>query len=338
MSPASSRRPPQTYRTFDVASAREQPLVSLLREGDLLVVNDSGVLPASIHARTPDGRTLELRLLEAPSGHQMRVVALGAGDYRTRTEDREAAPQVAVGEMVHIGGTPAFIETIDMRYRAVWTLRSSRPALGLVYDHGRPIQYAHVPSPLHLWDVDTVFAGEPWSVEAPSALFVFDHARVRHLRARGVRFAALTHAAGVSATGDAALDAALPLAERTRIPPSLVDAVHTARAEGGRIIGVGTTVARALEGTVHQYGKLQACDFNNTYRLGPSAPPQVLDGMLTGVHEPGTSHFELLQAFVPRDQLLKARALSQHYLSHEFGDTWFVSATKPRVPLQATRP
>ena len=78
------------------------------------------------------------------------------------------------------------------------------------------------------------------------------------LRARGVRWAALTHAAGLSATGDPAIDAALPLPERYEIPAPTVAAIEEAHRSGGRVIAVGTTVVRALEGAAAAHGALRA--------------------------------------------------------------------------------
>jgi len=109
--------------------------------------------------------------------------------------------------------------------------------------HGRPIQYAYVPEPLALWDVWTRIAAHPVAFEAPSAGFLLDWELLGRLAGRGIGFATLTHAAGLSSTGDPALDARLPLDEAYVIPEA------TARAVAGaeRVIAVGTTVTRALE-------------------------------------------------------------------------------------------
>ena len=102
--------------------------------------------------------------------------------------------------------------------------------------HGRPIQYAHVPHPLALWDTWTPIAGPPVAFEPPSAGFAIDWSVLTMMKARGVRFATLTHAAGLSSTGDPALDALLPFDEPYEIPPRTAHLIARARLERARII------------------------------------------------------------------------------------------------------
>src|SRR6185503_18128586 len=106
---------------------------------------------------------------------------------------------------------------------------------------------AHVPEPLDLWSVQTLYAARPRAAEAPSAGLGLDGAILFALRARGIGLAAITEGAGLSATGDPALDAALPLPERFEVGAEAVAAISTTRARGGRVVAVGTSVVRALE-------------------------------------------------------------------------------------------
>ncbi len=147
------------------------------------------------------------------------------------------------------------------------------------------------------------------------------------LRRAGVELATLTHAAGLSSTGDASLDRALPWPERYELPQRTLDAIARARARAGRVIAVGTTVARALE-SAHEAGAGIA-----TLRLDAAYRARVVDGLLSGLHVPGESHFELLSAFAPREQLARGVALAAaHRLSaHELGDACLV--LKGRSPL-----
>ena len=147
------------------------------------------------------------------------------------------------------------------------------------------------------------------------------------LRARGVALARLTHAAGLSSTGDAALDAALPLPERFRVPEETVRAIGETRRSGGRIVAVGTTVVRALEGSALLHGgELRAGEGITDLVVGPGFRPRVADGLLTGLHERGASHFSLLGAFAPRELLERAYAHAERegYTCHEFGDSSLV--------------
>ena len=191
------------------------------------------------------------------------------------------------------------------------------------------MQYAHLPEPLQLWDVWTAIAGAPVAFEPPSAGFVLDWRSLARLRERGVAFATLTHAAGLSSTGDAALDARLPLDEPYDIPPSTVRALHAAWARGGRIVALGTTVVRALEHAASRSrGQgLPAGPGLATQRIGATTRLQVVDALLSGTHEIGTSHHELLRAFTDDATLARADRQLQRgaYRTHEFGDSVWVA-------------
>src|SRR5439155_16787424 len=110
---------------------------------------------------------------------------------------------------------------------------------GAIYRYGRPVQYAYTAGPLSLWHTQTVYAARPWAVEQPSAGRGLSVGLLLALRARGVGIARLTHAAGLSSTGDERIDAVLPLSERYEIPEETVAAVAETRARGSRVIAVG---------------------------------------------------------------------------------------------------
>ena len=142
----------------------------------------------------------------------------------------------------------------------------------------------------------------------------------------------LTHAAGLSATGDPSLDAALPLPERYEIPSRTADAVASARRRGARIVAVGTTVLRALEGSAAAHGGVPRAGAGTTdLRIGPGYEPRAADGILTGVHVPGTSHHRLLAAMVAPALLDRALATAEAagFQLHEFGDA-LLALGRPR--------
>jgi len=314
-------------------------LPGLLRAGDLLVVNDAATLPASLPARVP-GRAdpLELRLTGGLDGPLAGAVLFGAGDWRTPTERRPAPPSLAVGDMLlfegpganeHVPGDTselsAAVAAVDPRCSRLLTLRFDRGDAALwsaLYRVGRPIQYSYLREPLALWSVQTGFAARPWAAEMPSAGRPLAWSTLLALRRAGVEIAALTHAAGLSSTGDPQLDALLPLPERYELPLATVAAVARARARGGRVIAAGTTVVRALEGNLHRHGALRAGSGETDLVLGADFVPRVVDGLLTGMHDPGESHFQLLRAFARAPVLLAAwrHASAAGYLQHEFGD------------------
>ena len=159
------------------------------------------------------------------------------------------------------------------------------------------------PEPLALWDVWTAIAGPPVAFESPSAGFALDWRMLNAMRARGIGFATVTHAAGISSTGDDALDALLPFDEPYDIPAATESALARARVQGGRIVAVGTTVVRALEHAAARDGSVHAGAGLANQRIGPSTRLQVADAILSGVHEPGTSHYQLLGAFAAADDI-----------------------------------
>ena len=118
------------------------------------------------------------------------------------------------------------------------------------------------------------------------------------MRSRGIRFATLTHAAGISSTGDPELDNLLPLDELYSIPAKTAAAVNATRAYGGRVIAVGTTVVRALEAAGARNGIVRAGNDVATGRIGVGKKLRIVDAIVTGTHQPGTSHHALLGAFL----------------------------------------
>jgi S-adenosylmethionine:tRNA ribosyltransferase-isomerase len=327
------------------ADAVEEALVSdlpaRLRSGDLLVVNDAATLPASLRGQDEAGRPVELRLL-AVEGEQFTAAALGAGDWRQRTEDRPPPPPLPAGTRLRFGSLLARVQgsappsprllrvSFDLGGDALWAA---------LYREGRPIQYSYARADLPLWAVQTVYAGRPWAFEMPSAGRPLSWELLLELRRRGVRWAALTHAAGLSATGDPAIDAALPLPERFDIPAATVTAIAEARARGGRVVAVGTTAVRALEGAVVNAGELRAGPGVTDLRISPRHRLRVVDGILSGVHAPDESHFALLGAFAGPGLLQKtwAHARARGFRSHELGDATLILPGALRGPAADRR-
>ena len=172
----------------------------------------------------------------------------------------------------------------------------------------------------------TRIAARPVAFEPPSAGFLLDWALLDRFAARGIAFATLMHAAGLSSTGDPALDARLPFDEPYRLPASTVRAIAAAKRRGARVVALGTTVARALEHAAARPGGLAAGDGVATNRLGRSTTLAVVDALISGTHEPGSSHHALRRAFVDETTLARIdAALEAHaYTTHEFGDSVLV--------------
>lgn len=294
-------------------------LPALLDPGDLLVLNDAATLPASLRAQLGPV-PLELRLASAsPRGYW--AVLFGPGSWRQRTEDRPPPPLVRAGTVLRLATMEAEVLAVDPRSPRLVELRFSLEGGAwwkALYAEGRPIQYAYHRDPLALWSVQNSYGARPVAFEMPSAGRAFTLATFLALRRRGIELAWLTHAAGLSSTGDPALDRRLPLPEQFEIPAATSSKVARARARGKRVLAVGTSVVRALESSA----RLGRAAGITELRLGPADRRTVVTDLLTGMHVPGESHYELLHTFAAPERLALAnvRAAQEGLLSHEFGD------------------
>ena len=318
----------------------------LVAPGDLVVVNDAATLPATLPARDAHGAFVELRLvgaLDAPAGSvAFRAALLGAGDHRTRTEDRPAPPPVTVGDILLVGDelTARVLAVASFSDRLVdVTLGMPGPAdpaavWAALYRLGKPVQYAYVSRPLALWDVQNVWAGRPWAVEMPFAGRALRIGTLLALRRRRVEIATVTHAAGLSATGDPAIDARLPFPERFEVPEATARAILRTRARGGRGGHQRDARARVGGGALGRGAAAGTTDL----LLGPGTRLVVVDALLTGVHESDTTHFQLLGAFADRAVLEAALTTAEQegFLGHELGDTWLVWRDRLRGASSAT--
>ncbi len=345
-----SQRPPDArllvadrHRAIEHRARAE--LVGLFRGGDLVIANDAATLPSSLAGyHAPTGRGIEVRLAgwHGPALDRVKsfsAVVFGAGDYRTRTEDRALPPELRAADRLVLGPLEATItrllnhpRMIELEFegtaRAIWE--------GLAR-HGKPIQYSHLRQQLAIWDTWTPIAGPPVAFEPPSAGFVLDWNALKSMRASDVHFRTITHAAGISSTGDPELDALLPFDEPYRITRSTARAIAEAQGRGGRIVAIGTTVVRALEHAAGVDGKVRAGNAIATQRIGASTQIRIVDAVVSGTHERGTSHYELLRAFAD-DELLGRmdHELDTHaYRTHEFGDSVFIEKAAGHILHEA---
>jgi S-adenosylmethionine:tRNA ribosyltransferase-isomerase len=321
-----------------VRDARFRELPELLAPEDLLVVNDAATLPASLAARTLAGEPLELRLA-AFEDDGFAAIALGSGSFRDSTERRGPPPELGPGDDLAIAdsGSPPLSARVTHVDAAAGTtrklsLRFDREGAALwsaLYRAGRPIQYSYTSRELSLFHVQNVYAGRAFAFELPSAGHAFDGEMLLALRRRKVTIASLTHAAGLSSTGNPELDATLPFPERYDLPFATIRAVRAAQKRGGRVVAVGTSVVRALESAAAS-GALAPGEGEARLVLDERHRPRVVDAVLSGIHPPGGSHFELLSAFAPKPLLGRAAEEAGRigYLQHEFGDLCLVERAK----------
>ena len=282
-------------------------LPSLLRAGDVLVVNTSGTLAASVSV----------------VGVPMRV------HFSTRLADDRWLVEVRGVDLRPLPGAAGVLRlpgratvTLEEPYTQgrLWSasVRTALPVHDYLQRYGQPIRYPYVRHPWPLADYQTVFATEPGSAEMPSAARPFSEHVVTRLVAAGVQFAPL-----VLHTGVASPEAdERPYPEWFSVPVATARLVNDARAAGGRIIAVGTTAVRALETVAGVDRRVVAAEGWTDLVVTPSRGVRVVDGVLTGLHEPRASHFDLLAAVADRSLLDRcyAEAVRTGYLWHEFGD------------------
>jgi S-adenosylmethionine:tRNA ribosyltransferase-isomerase len=297
-----------SYRGDDrVVHACFADLPDFLDAGDLLVANDSATLPAALVARRADGSELRLHLsTRLPGG--LWVV-----------EPRTTA--VATGEQLSLpGGAMAALLAPYADSRRLWIARLDLPApiLGYLRRWGRPIAYPYVRGEWPIEFYQTVYAREPGSAEMPSAGRAFSPDVLEALAHKGVGFVTLTLHTGVASLEEHEP----PYDERYVVPAATAEAVRATKAAGGRVIAIGTTVVRALESAADDDGRVIASRGWTDLVVTPERGVRVVDGLLTGFHEPKATHLAMLEAIAGRAHLEIAyrAALDGRYLWHEFGD------------------
>jgi len=293
-------------------------LPRFLRSGDLVVVNTSGTIPAAIDATTDDGDALVLHLSnDLGSGQWVVELRRRSADGTT---ERWTGPTPSGPLRLADGATATLLSGYRGSPR-LWKAQLSvgAPVLQWLAAHGRPIRYGYVSKPWPLSMYQNVYATEPGSAEMPSAGRPFTPEVMMRLVAKGVAVTPL-----VLHTGVASLEAdELPYPEPYRVPAATAARVNATRREGGRVIAIGTTVVRALESAVGDDGLAHEADGWTDLVITPERGVAVVDGLLTGWHEPEASHLLMLEAVAGHDLVARSyeAGLAEGYRWHEFGDT-----------------
>jgi S-adenosylmethionine:tRNA ribosyltransferase-isomerase len=292
-----------------VSHHRFTDLPELLAAGDLLVVNRSVTLPAAVDVT---GTDLVLHVSTSRPDGSWLV------ELRRRNEAATVPyPGGSAGDRLPLPGGAAV--TLRSRYGRLWLADIDAPSLpSYLLAHGRPIRYGYVARDWPLSAYQTVFATEPGSAEMPSAGRPFTTELVTRLVTAGVVFAPITLHTGV-----ASLEAPEPpYPEWYEVPPVSARLVTQTRQAGHRVVAVGTTAVRAIETVAGPDGSVRPGRGWTELVVTPARGVHAVDGLLTGFHEPRTSHLELLTA-VAGEQLLArcySEAVAGGYRWHEFGD------------------
>lgn len=296
-------------------------LADFLEPGDLLVVNRSATLPASLPTVGAHGPLL-LNL------------STNYGDGVWLAEPRWSTSQpgplpLQAGETVQIGDLPVQLLAPHPGLPRLWFVRAMGDLCQAMQQHGAPIRYGYVEQRQPLSAYQTIFSKIPGSAEMPSAGRPFTRRVLRSLQERGVQIAGLLLHTGVSSLEvDHEIVEEQPMyAEPFRVPVATARAVNQARQAGRRVIAVGTTVVRALESAWDGAAVQPARGFTRLY-LHSGRPVHVVDGLITGFHDPLASHLAMLYAIAGEGLIRSAysSAVEHGYLWHEFGDSHLILA------------
>jgi S-adenosylmethionine:tRNA ribosyltransferase-isomerase len=313
-----------SYRhNLNITHSRFDRLADFLRPGDVLVINTSKTLKAALNIKRADGMDLELHLSTHLSSHRWVVEARqAAGEgtapfYSLRAGEKLRLP--GGGEAVILSPYP---ET--MPRQRLWTasLTLPHPVERYLETYGFPIRYKYVHEGWPVEYYQNVYANEPGSAEMPSAGRAFSLDLITSLVARGILFAPL-----VLHTGVASLENdEPPYEEYFRVPEATAQLVNSIHAANGRVIAVGTTVVRALQTVSDPDGSVHAGEGWTDLVITPYTYLASIDGLLTGFHEPRSSHLSMLLAVAGKELITKAyqEALENGYLWHEFGDVQLI--------------
>jgi len=289
-----------------------------LRPGDLMVINQTRVIPARIYARKPTGGRIELLLLKQQEGLTWEALVGGKRVSPGMKLALDGGPQAEVLE--NLGGSRRLV-------------RFSQPVEAYLEQAGQMPLPPYIHTPLTNPErYQTVYARQPGSAAAPTAGLHFTPELMAHLTGNGIKFAEVTLHVG--------LDTFAPVTEADpqthhihtewcEVTPAAAEQINSTRQRGGRIIAVGTTSVRTLETAARQAlpGKVVS-DFSGATGLFilPGFEFKAVDGLVTNFHLPRSTLLMLVSAFTSREQILSAyaEAIRHEYRFYSFGDAMLI--------------
>lgn len=313
--------------------SRFDELPRWLAPGDLLVVNTSGTLNASLQARARNGDRFDVHLSTRQPGN-LWVIELRRPGVVASLPCREARAgtvyELEGGGCITLLAPYPFVDRLEAQSR-LWiaALELGEPVLPYLERCGRPIRYSYVTSSWPDAMYQTVFALEPGSAEMPSAGRPFTPELVTRLVSAGIQIAPLLLHTGVASLEDHEP----PYEEFYRVPAETAERVNAAKQAGRRVISVGTTVVRALETVTDRRGTTSAGEGWTGLVIGPDRPLRAVNGIITGFHEPHATHLAMIEQVIAAaggglassylDRAYR-EAQAHGYLWHEFGDSHLI--------------
>jgi len=296
-------------------------LADELEPGDLVVVNTSATVAGEADATSTSRGPVVVHVATRLDDGTWVV------ELRTAPDAARGILDAAPGEVVSLdGATLTLVAPYPREHSSptgvgnrLWRAAVAGDLPRALHRTGRPIAYGYLDRRYPLADYQTVFGIDPGSAEMPSAARPFTTELVTRLISRGVGVAPITLHTGLSSqeAGET------PQSERYSVPQVTAEAVNAAKARGGRVVAVGTTATRALETVVGADGRVYASSGWTERVISRDDPARVVDGLITGWHDPEASHLMLVES-VAGPALTRAAydaAMAGGYLWHEFGDT-----------------
>ncbi|MFS0750108.1 S-adenosylmethionine:tRNA ribosyltransferase-isomerase [Oceanobacillus sp. 1P07AA] len=297
-------------------------LENYLSPGDLLVLNNSRTIPPVLDATLANGKTIEIRLAKRLSNTMWEVLIPVTIEIDEQLYFREGLVGKVIASKLH---SP--LKQIEFN-------RSDIDLYNYFYKYGEPVRYEYIHHPWTLDDYQTAYAIHPGSVEMPSAGRAFSWELLFRLQKKGINIAFLQLHTGLSYLLDDAWDHSPENNEEFySIPKETVALVKQTQNNYKQVIAVGTTVVRALETMALT---AESSGWTNLY-IQRDFNRQITNGLITGLHEPKSSHLEMLTSFIDESLLLNAyeQAIKEGYLWHEFGDMNLILPEKHPYSLQA---
>lgn len=299
-------------------------LPSYLNRGDLLVLNNTKVIPARLFARKKTGGRVELLLLEEVATNEWRALVKGRGLRKPGLE-------------FHLeGGGTALV--VGCEADGVVTIRFDlpMPVMSYLETHGLPPLPPYIKrSPKEVASGDdreryqTIYAREPGSVAAPTAGLHFTEDVFRRLTERGIDRTEITLHVGIGTfrpiTTERVEDHVMH-EERYEVPVAAAEAINIARARGGRIVAVGTTSVRTLETVMARHGRMIPDSGRTDLYIYPPYTFRAVDALLTNFHLPRSTLLMLVSAFAGREFVMAAyeEAVRQEYRFFSYGDCMLI--------------
>jgi S-adenosylmethionine:tRNA ribosyltransferase-isomerase len=307
-----------------------------LSAGDVLVVNTSATVPGQLDGNR-DGSAVVVHIANR-LGDGTRVIELRAApDASSTVLDGRIGEHIALpagGVLELIAPYPQSGSSPTGTGNRLWRGRLTVPQSLSAYlrEHARPISYGYLSGSFPISAYQTIFALCPGSAEMPSAARPFSAELVARLVSRGVIFAPITLHTGLSSqdVGEA------PQPEWFEVSETTAHLVNSSRARGGRVIAVGTTATRAIESAAQPDGMVTAASGWTDLVISPERPVRVVDGLITGWHNPEASHLLLVESVAGAELTQRAydAAVAERYLWHEFGDSCLLVRTSQDLTLR----